>query len=159
MNLQTFKAPTMAEALTQVKSTMGTDAVILHTRTFHTRHWLGLRRREMVEITAGRGINITARAPRRAPVETRQLAVEPRPAGAGGLAAYSRIAAAAGVAPVPAVSVSAAVAAPRNPVVGGRQFLETPAASNAVLMGISQEMTALKAMVKDLVSQARHQAS
>src|SRR5947209_4431668 len=61
MNLQTFKAPTMAEALTQVKSSMGTDAVILHTRTFQTRAWLGLRRREMVEITAGRGIGIAER--------------------------------------------------------------------------------------------------
>ena len=29
MNLQTFKAATMAEALTQVKSNMGSDAVIL----------------------------------------------------------------------------------------------------------------------------------
>src|SRR6476469_8408861 len=58
MNLQTFKAATMAEALTQVKSNMGSDAVILHTRTFYTRHWLGLRRREMVEITAGKGLNV-----------------------------------------------------------------------------------------------------
>src|SRR5579863_10460142 len=61
MNLQTFKAPTMAEALTQVKSRMGTDAVILHTRTFQIRAWLGLRRREMVEITAGRGFGIVDR--------------------------------------------------------------------------------------------------
>src|SRR5579864_8256742 len=61
MNLQTFKAATMAEALTQVKSSMGSDAVILHTRTFQTRVWLGLRRREMVEITAGRGIGIAER--------------------------------------------------------------------------------------------------
>ena len=62
MNLQNFKAPTMGEALTQVKSVMGSDAVILHTRTFQTRYWLGLRRREMVEITAGRGINVGAAA-------------------------------------------------------------------------------------------------
>ena len=61
MNLQTFKAATMAEALTQVKSNMGADAVILHTRTFYTRHWLGLRRREMVEITAGKGLNVGRR--------------------------------------------------------------------------------------------------
>ena len=44
MNLQTFKAPTMAEALTQVKRTMGPDAVILHTRTYSQRYSLGLRR-------------------------------------------------------------------------------------------------------------------
>src|SRR5579864_3419091 len=73
MNLQTFKAATMAEALTQVKSTMGIDAVILHTRTFHTRVWLGLRRREMVEITAGRGIGVgerTRRAAARTPTSS-----------------------------------------------------------------------------------------
>src|ERR1700744_6356767 len=60
VNLQTFKAPTMGEALTQVKSVMGTDAVILHTRTFQTRQWWGLRRREMAEITAGKA---TTRGP------------------------------------------------------------------------------------------------
>ena len=58
MNLQTFKAATMAECLAQVKSAMGHDAVILHTRTFQRSIWLGLRRREMVEITAGRGLNM-----------------------------------------------------------------------------------------------------
>src|SRR3954471_7802116 len=58
MNLQTFKAPTMAECLALVKSAMGLDAVILHTRTYHRRFWLGLRRREIVEITAGRGLNV-----------------------------------------------------------------------------------------------------
>ena len=66
MNLQTFKASTMGEALTQVKSVMGADAIILHTRTFQIRQWWGLRRREMVEITAGRGVNIGARNARRA---------------------------------------------------------------------------------------------
>src|SRR5688500_20326068 len=68
MNLQTFKASTMAEALGQVKTSMGHDAVILHTRTYHTRHWLGLKRREIVEITAGRGMNVGQR--RRTPVKS-----------------------------------------------------------------------------------------
>src|SRR5215207_2805731 len=57
MNLQTFRAPTMAECLSEVKRVMGTDAVILHTRTYVIRQWLGFKRREMVEITAGRGLN------------------------------------------------------------------------------------------------------
>ena len=56
MNLQTFRAPTMAECLSEVKRTMGADAVILHTRTYVIRKWLGFKRREMVEITAGRGL-------------------------------------------------------------------------------------------------------
>ena len=63
MNLQTFKAPTMAECLAEVKRTMGSDAVIMHTRTYVIRKWLGLKRREMVEITAGR-----ARQVRRTPI-------------------------------------------------------------------------------------------
>src|SRR5256885_15494609 len=61
MNLQTFRAPTMAECLADVKRVMGPDAVILHTRTLTLKRFLGLRRREIVEITAGGG------AARRAP--------------------------------------------------------------------------------------------
>jgi flagellar biosynthesis protein FlhF len=57
MNLQTFRAPTMAECLAEVKRVMGPDAVILHTRTLTIKRFLGLKRREIVEITAGRGLN------------------------------------------------------------------------------------------------------
>src|SRR5438045_2095695 len=64
MNLQTFRAPTMAECLSEVKRGMGTDAVILHTRTYVLRRWLGFKRREMVEITAGGGINGPGRSRR-----------------------------------------------------------------------------------------------
>jgi flagellar biosynthesis protein FlhF len=53
-SLQTFKASTMTEALGQVKQTMGHDAVILHTRTYTLRSCLGLRKREIIEVTAGR---------------------------------------------------------------------------------------------------------
>ncbi|HEX8911958.1 MAG TPA: hypothetical protein VF796_06330, partial [Humisphaera sp.] len=58
MQLQTFKAPTMVECLTQVKTAMGVEAIILHTRTYQTKQWLGLRRREVVEITAGKGMKV-----------------------------------------------------------------------------------------------------
>src|SRR5258707_15296758 len=107
MNLKTFKAPTMGEALTQVKTAMGSDAIILPTRTIQTRRWLGLRRAEMVEITAGKGLNIGPRSPRRPP------AAEPRPP----TAAYSR-----------------AGPAPRNAVEGSRQIMETPAANSAAIL-------------------------
>jgi flagellar biosynthesis protein FlhF len=63
----------MAEALSQVKSAMGSDAVILHTRTFQQRHWLGLRRQEVVEVTAGKGVNV--------PDRRRGAEVVKRPAG------------------------------------------------------------------------------
>src|SRR5205809_810265 len=74
MNLQTFRAPTMAECLADVKRVMGPDAVILHTRTLTLKRLLGLRRKEIVEITAGRGLNGGPRGPRRiAPGAQRQL--------------------------------------------------------------------------------------
>ena len=72
MSLKTFTAATMAQALAQVKSTLGHDAVILHTRQYQRSMWLGLRRREVVEITAGRGENVPS--PRR---------IKPRPPAAG----------------------------------------------------------------------------
>ena len=134
MNLQTFKAPTMAEALTQVKSSMGTDAVILHTRTFHTRQWLGLRRREMVEITAGQGIGI---AERRRPSAARQTSA---PA-----SSYSRNSSLVRRAPSDAP----------NPAANGRQLLDSAAGTGAAMLSISHEMSALKQMVKDLVTQTR----
>src|SRR5438874_13049489 len=128
MNLQTFKASTMAEALQQVKTSMGHDAIILHTRTYQLRQWLGFKRREMVEITAGRGIN-TARRPRQM--------VMSAPAGGYG-PGFGRTAA------MPSAQPTAVRAEP------GRQLLETPAAGNAMMLGITQEMTQLKALVKDL---------
>jgi flagellar biosynthesis protein FlhF len=56
----------MAECLAEVKRVMGPDAVILHTRTVAMKRFLGLRRREIVEITAGRGLNGGPRGTRRA---------------------------------------------------------------------------------------------
>src|SRR5208282_5636312 len=67
MDLKTFQAATMKEALAQVKTSMGPSAVILHTRTYRRRQWLGLRRREVVEVTAGRGLNLSDRPARRSP--------------------------------------------------------------------------------------------
>src|SRR5688572_16080956 len=147
MNLQTFKAATMAEALTQVKSAMGGDAVILHTRTFHTRYWLGLRRREMVEITAGKGFNVGNRRrqqppPQAPPPQAAMVkAIGPRPSGSGngGLATYVR---AASGGPVPANTDLA----PRNAMEGSRALLETPAANSAAFLSLTTEMCALKSM-------------
>lgn len=128
----------MGEALTQVKSVMGTDAIILHTRTLQMRRWLGLRRREIIEITAGKGLNVGARNLNRA---------APRKAAANPAATYGR------------PGLRAAGEAPRNAVEGSRQLMETPAANSAALLGLTQEMTSLKAMVKDLITQTRHQQS
>ena len=143
MNLQTFKAPTMAEALTQVKSSMGSDAIILHTRTFQIRTLLGLRRREMVEITAGRGIGI---AERRRPSAARAAPVPP-PTASG---TYSRSG---------AIVRRAPASESQTPADSGRQLLETPAGTGAAMLSISREMESLKTMVKDLVTQTRQRAA
>ena len=126
----------MGEALTQVKSAMGPDAVILHTRTLQTRYWLGLRRRELVEITAGKGLNVGSRNLRRQ-TEAR---------GASSAGTYAR--------PSPRNTDL-----PRNAIEGGRQLLETPAGNSAALLSISQEMSALRGMVKDLITQTRQHQS
>jgi flagellar biosynthesis protein FlhF len=157
MNLQTFKATTMAEALQQVKSQMGHDAVILHTRTYQLRQWLGLRRREMVEVTAGRGLNFPRRT-RQNPSTT--AAIPPRSnqaigANASGLIYGPGSGRATGVAITSTATASAAIAstaiAPRNAVEGARQLLDTPAAGNAMMIGVGQELAAVKKMVERLI--------
>jgi flagellar biosynthesis protein FlhF len=120
MNLRTFQAATMAQALTQVKTVMGPDAVILHTRSFQKHRWLGLRRAEVVEITAG----LRARAAER-PVR-RPIPPE-----------YNRD------------------IAPRSAATGAAQLLQTPVAQAAAMVGMAQEMGALKSMVQDLVHRTR----
>lgn len=122
MNLQTFQASTMAEALASVKNSLGSEAVILHTRTFQRHQWLGLKRKEVVEITAGRGIRVAERPVRR---------------------------------PIPQASYRQPMASPTKVPAPGREFLETPIAQAAVMAGMAQEMSALKIMVKDLVTQTR----
>ncbi len=121
----------MAEALAQVKREMGTSAVILHTRSYWRRYCLGLRRREIVEITAGKGLNVDRR--RQAPGGVPRTTVRPT---------QSQIAAYAPVS---------------TPMQAGRQLLDSPAGNGAAMLGLTQEMTGLKAMVKDLVAQVRHQ--
>jgi flagellar biosynthesis protein FlhF len=128
MNLKTFQAATMAEALARVKTTMGSEAVILHTRVFHKPRWLGLRRKEMVEITAGRGIRVPERPVRRPMMpEAYREVLDRRPTALAKPAASDL----------------------------GKKLLQTPAAQAAAMAGIAQEMTALKGLVKDLVTQSR----
>src|SRR5688500_16900702 len=115
MNLQTFKASTMAEALGQVKHVMGHDAVILHTRTYHTRYMLGLRRRASVEIPAGRG---TGLRPRRAAAQRPQQQQLEQPV----------------FPPRALVAASAQPTIVRDPVANGRSILEQPAAGTAVML-------------------------
>lgn len=50
--LRTFRAPTMAQALAEVKKALGGDAVILHTRSHRVGGVMGVGGRQLVEITA-----------------------------------------------------------------------------------------------------------
>ncbi|TVQ61711.1 MAG: flagellar biosynthesis protein FlhF [Phycisphaerales bacterium] len=52
MNLKTFRAASMAEALSEVKRDLGPDAVILHTKTYREGGLLGMGARLVVEVTA-----------------------------------------------------------------------------------------------------------
>ena len=170
MNLQTFKAPTMAIALQQVKTTMGPDAVILHTRTYQLRQWMGLRRRDVVEVTAGRGLGNGQQRRRQPPPQA--LAADDSTAGAlsmakspgGSMAGLSLYAAQAKQAPSQpskpaAVAVPGPAKGPIDPVANGKTLLEMPAAGNALILSVSNEVTALKKLVGQLVTEARHNAS
>ncbi|MCH2161908.1 MAG: flagellar biosynthesis protein FlhF [Phycisphaerales bacterium] len=52
MPLKTYRAFTLAEAVEAVRSDLGSDAVILHTRTYKRGGLLGLGRRNVVEVIA-----------------------------------------------------------------------------------------------------------
>lgn len=138
----------MAEALQQVKTAMGHDAVILHTRTYQLRQWLGLRRREMVEVTAGRGINFSRRPRQASPSGIPVPSRIPVGANASGLIYGPGLG--RGVLPAPSSQPVM-----RTPVENARRFLETPAAGNAIMQGVSQDMAQLKQMVEKLVVENR----
>jgi flagellar biosynthesis protein FlhF len=135
MMLQTFKAPTMAQALARVKSTIGPDAVILHTRTYQRAIWLGLRRKEIVEITAGRDLNMVGQPRRGAVAQTarRSAPKSPRPQSPIGYTA----------------AVTGAMA--------GKAILDAPVVGRAIMIDLSEQMSCVKGMVQALTAQVRRQ--
>ena len=52
MNLKTFTAHSMAQALAMVKRELGSDAVVLHTRSYKRGGVLGIGAKTVVEVTA-----------------------------------------------------------------------------------------------------------
>ncbi len=77
MNLKTFTAPSMAQALALVKRELGTDAVVLHTRSYKKGGLLGIGAKTVVEVTAGRGADV-GRARRLANPSVRAAALPKR---------------------------------------------------------------------------------
>ncbi len=162
MNLQTFKAPTMALVLQQVKSAMGPEAVILHTRTYQVKQYLGLVRREVVEVTAARGLGGRRKPPPPAlPPDGPTATGGPRPSSSGGSVAGLKLY----VSPTKASPAPSAAAVARSPVFSAdplensKTLLTLPASGNALLVGLNTEMAAVKAAVKTLVDENRHKAA
>ena len=155
MKMKTFSGQTMAEALVRVKQDMGGDAVIVHTRRFLRRPLLGLRRREVFEITASVDAPIvrSPRQPRQAPPQAQvfQPRVPKRPEPNGTMAALAASHKARSTPPAPRQQP------PPNrdiPAAGGR-LLDTPAAGTAAVLNLTQEMAALKSSVSQLVKEQR----
>ncbi|MEM1329333.1 MAG: flagellar biosynthesis protein FlhF [Planctomycetota bacterium] len=82
MELKTYRAHSMADALAEVKKDLGGEAVILHTRTYRSGGVLGLGARPIVEITASTDSRAAASRPgrprRRAPDQTSTRAAQSR---------------------------------------------------------------------------------
>jgi flagellar biosynthesis protein FlhF len=66
MSIKKFQAPSMREALDAVKRKIGSEAVILHTRSFRRGGLFGLGSREVWEITASDDAALVSRTRRRA---------------------------------------------------------------------------------------------
>ena len=143
MDTRTFRAPTMEAAARQVRSELGMNAMILGTRTIQKKQWLGFRTSEEVEITA---------APSLARQQRRPAAALP----AGPLAFRGTIPPRGPTLP-PAAPRSNAYVAAAQEAVNPKALLQTPVAQQAAYLGLQQEMSGLKHLVKDLVTQVRHQ--
>jgi len=64
MDVRTFRASTMHEALAIVRKELGPDAAILRTREVRVRRWFGLLPgRPEIEITASTNVNVPSRLP------------------------------------------------------------------------------------------------
>src|SRR5208337_3506038 len=66
MELKTYRAPTMHEALAMVRHDLGPDAAVLHTREVQSLRFFGWLRGPLeIEVTAARGVNVPSRLPGR----------------------------------------------------------------------------------------------
>jgi flagellar biosynthesis protein FlhF len=62
MQVRTYRATTMQEALARIRSELGPDAAILHTREVRTNRWFGLiAGSSEIEVTASANVNVPSR--------------------------------------------------------------------------------------------------
>jgi flagellar biosynthesis protein FlhF len=92
MNLKTYRAKTMADALSAVKQDLGDEAYILHTRTHKVGGVLGMLGRTIVEITASDAPPRRRKATTARPAPRPTARPVPRPAAAAATRAYSNAA-------------------------------------------------------------------
>ena len=70
MELKTYRAPTMHEALAMVRRDLGPDAAVLHTREVQSRRFFGwLSGPREIEVTASCDVHVPSRLPARSPYE------------------------------------------------------------------------------------------
>ncbi len=146
MNLKTYRARTMGDALAEVKRDLGKDAVILHTRSFKVGGWLGLGGKPMVEITASVGVNVLDPRDRRPP--RRETPLQPAREIARAYGAPTP----APVKPAPAETPDAARAVAREVIAAAGT------ASRSGAEGLESELAAIRRMVGQVLQCSRHTA-
>jgi flagellar biosynthesis protein FlhF len=85
MDLRTYRGKSMAECLAEVKKDLGSEAVILRTRTLRTGGVLGIASKPIVEITASTSAPVMTSEQRRARARA-AAGVADRPVESGGVA-------------------------------------------------------------------------
>ncbi|MEE9602245.1 MAG: flagellar biosynthesis protein FlhF, partial [Thermoguttaceae bacterium] len=66
MEVRTYRASSMHEALALVRGDLGPEAAVLHTREVRQRRLLGLLSGgRQIEVTASAGVNVPSRLPQR----------------------------------------------------------------------------------------------
>lgn len=77
MEVKTYRARTMQEALMLVQRDLGPEAAVLHTREVRSSRWFGLAAvRRQIEVTASAGVNVRSRLPALVPDDGPATATE-----------------------------------------------------------------------------------
>jgi len=163
MDLKTYRAHSMAEALAEVKKDLGRDAVILHTRTYKVGGVLGVGARQMVEITASSSAEAGQPRPRSRPSPGTQpshdavgLIAPPTGPGEPQRAGPVHVDASGGFRPEVFVKAETPVPAPAQPARYEPAHPEqVQASAPAARPTLEEEMCALKRMMAEVLQSTR----
>lgn len=146
MDLKTFQARSMSDALAKVKGALGKDAMILHTRTIKRGGILGIGARNYVEITATVDPRVIAA---RASAGNKEEAAAPEPSAS--VEAVSAQVAYRATAPTPP-KISVSPVAPWESK--SEPSAETATDGDGSASAIREEVVAIRSMVRDLLQKA-----